>query len=178
MDMQEYLGLFLDESRENLQALNASILDLEREPDDPIEALNTIFRRDTRRLPTLCDVVCPNRLFARLALQALVLIGALSLSLWFLSCTVRDWNRRYLTFLWVGGGLTVFLALALLECAPALADVPPNLPLFAQLGLTAADFSPKPALAAWDRGPSDALVDRTGRPGPAVGAQLRRPDDR
>ena len=27
---------------------------------------------------------------------------------------------------------------------------PPNLPLFAQLGLTAADFSPKPALAAWD----------------------------
>ncbi|MCC6831534.1 MAG: chemotaxis protein CheA [Thermoleophilia bacterium] len=44
MDMQEYLGLFLDESRENLQALNASILDLEREPDDPIEALNTIFR--------------------------------------------------------------------------------------------------------------------------------------
>lgn len=44
MDMQEYLGLFLDESRENLQALNASILDLEREPDDPGEALNTIFR--------------------------------------------------------------------------------------------------------------------------------------
>lgn len=44
MDMQEYLGLFLDESRENLQALNASILDLEREPDEPSEALNTIFR--------------------------------------------------------------------------------------------------------------------------------------
>ncbi len=44
MDMQEYLGLFLDESRENLQALNASILDLERAPDDPGEALNTIFR--------------------------------------------------------------------------------------------------------------------------------------
>ncbi|MFN8109681.1 MAG: Hpt domain-containing protein [Thermoleophilia bacterium] len=42
--MQEYLGLFLDESRENLQALNASILDLERAPDDPEEALNTIFR--------------------------------------------------------------------------------------------------------------------------------------
>ncbi|HWH14598.1 MAG TPA: Hpt domain-containing protein, partial [Miltoncostaeaceae bacterium] len=42
--MQEYLGLFLDESRENLQSLNASILDLERRPDDPSEALNTIFR--------------------------------------------------------------------------------------------------------------------------------------
>jgi two-component system, chemotaxis family, sensor kinase CheA len=42
--MQEYLGLFLDESRENLQALNASILDLERDPDDSQEALNVIFR--------------------------------------------------------------------------------------------------------------------------------------
>lgn len=42
--MQEYLGLFLDESRENLQSLNASILDLERAPEDPSEALNTIFR--------------------------------------------------------------------------------------------------------------------------------------
>lgn len=42
--MQEYLGLFLDESRENLQSLNASILELERAPEDPSEALNTIFR--------------------------------------------------------------------------------------------------------------------------------------
>ncbi|MCB0883143.1 MAG: Hpt domain-containing protein, partial [Thermoleophilia bacterium] len=44
LEMQEYLGLFLDESRENLQSLNASILDLERAPEDPAEALNTIFR--------------------------------------------------------------------------------------------------------------------------------------
>lgn len=44
MEMQEYLGLFLDESRENLQSLNASLLDLERAPEDPSEALNTIFR--------------------------------------------------------------------------------------------------------------------------------------
>lgn len=42
--MQEYLGLFLDESRENLQSLNASLLELERAPDDPADALNTIFR--------------------------------------------------------------------------------------------------------------------------------------
>ncbi|MFT3664474.1 hypothetical protein [Piscinibacter sp.] len=28
--------------------------------------------------------------------------------------------------------------------------VPPNLPLFASIGLAASDFSPKPALAAWD----------------------------
>ncbi|WP_217915212.1 chemotaxis protein CheA [Miltoncostaea marina] len=32
MDTSEYLGLFLDESRESLQALNASLLDLERDP--------------------------------------------------------------------------------------------------------------------------------------------------
>ena len=31
----EYLGLFLDESRESLQALNASLLDLEKDPSDP-----------------------------------------------------------------------------------------------------------------------------------------------
>lgn len=32
MDTSEYLGLFLDESRESLQALNASLLELERDP--------------------------------------------------------------------------------------------------------------------------------------------------
>ena len=43
MDTSEYLGLFLDESRESLQALNASLLDLERDPADP-EPLGVIFR--------------------------------------------------------------------------------------------------------------------------------------
>ncbi len=43
MDTSEYLGLFLDESRERLQALNASLLDLERDPSDP-EPLTVIFR--------------------------------------------------------------------------------------------------------------------------------------
>ncbi|MCU0306401.1 MAG: chemotaxis protein CheA [Thermoleophilia bacterium] len=43
MDLSEYLSLFLDESRENLQTLNASLLDLERDPQDP-EALQVIFR--------------------------------------------------------------------------------------------------------------------------------------
>ena len=43
MDTSEYLGLFLDESRESLQALNASLLDLERDPADP-EPLTVIFR--------------------------------------------------------------------------------------------------------------------------------------
>ena len=43
MDTSEYLGLFLDESRESLQALNASLLDLERDPGDS-EPLTVIFR--------------------------------------------------------------------------------------------------------------------------------------
>jgi two-component system chemotaxis sensor kinase CheA len=43
MDTSEYLGLFLDESRESLQSLNASLLDLERDPSDP-EPLTVIFR--------------------------------------------------------------------------------------------------------------------------------------
>lgn len=43
MDVSEYLGLFLDESRENLQALNASLLDLERDPADR-EPLTVVFR--------------------------------------------------------------------------------------------------------------------------------------
>ena len=43
MDTSEYLGLFLDESRESLQALNASLLDLERDPGDS-EPLAVIFR--------------------------------------------------------------------------------------------------------------------------------------
>ncbi len=43
MDTSEYLSLFLDESRESLQALNASLLDLERDPADT-EPLTVIFR--------------------------------------------------------------------------------------------------------------------------------------
>lgn len=43
MDTSEYLGLFLDESRENLQTLNGSLLALEKDAEDR-EALNTIFR--------------------------------------------------------------------------------------------------------------------------------------
>ncbi len=43
MDTSEYLGLFLDESGESLQALNASLLDMERRPGDP-EPLTVIFR--------------------------------------------------------------------------------------------------------------------------------------
>lgn len=43
VDVSEYLGLFLDESRENLQLLNASLLDMERDPSDR-EPLTAVFR--------------------------------------------------------------------------------------------------------------------------------------
>jgi two-component system, chemotaxis family, sensor kinase CheA len=43
MEMSEYMGLFLDESHESLQSLNASLLELERDPSDP-DPLVVIFR--------------------------------------------------------------------------------------------------------------------------------------
>lgn len=43
MDTNEYLGLFLEESRENLQVLNEGLLSLEQDPENEM-ALNEIFR--------------------------------------------------------------------------------------------------------------------------------------
>lgn len=43
MDSSEYLGLFLDESRDSLRLLDASLLSLERDPGDA-ETLAAIFR--------------------------------------------------------------------------------------------------------------------------------------
>lgn len=43
MDVSQYLSMFLEESMDNLQALNESLLQLEQEPDD-IDKLNEIFR--------------------------------------------------------------------------------------------------------------------------------------
>ena len=43
MSLEEYLGLFIDESKENLQVLNGSLLKLEKDPDNT-EVLNEIFR--------------------------------------------------------------------------------------------------------------------------------------
>ncbi|MDD3014650.1 MAG: Hpt domain-containing protein, partial [Candidatus Gastranaerophilales bacterium] len=43
MELDQYLGLFIDESKENLQKLNESLLKLESNPDD-LEILNDIFR--------------------------------------------------------------------------------------------------------------------------------------
>lgn len=43
MDVSQYMTMFLEESMENLQTLNESLLDLEQEPNN-IEKLNEIFR--------------------------------------------------------------------------------------------------------------------------------------
>lgn len=43
MDMSQYLDMFLEESLENLEVLNSSILELEKNPEDK-ETINSIFR--------------------------------------------------------------------------------------------------------------------------------------
>ncbi|GAB6167727.1 chemotaxis protein CheA [Clostridium carnis] len=43
MDVSQYMGMFLEESMENLQTLNEALLDLEQEPEN-IDKLNEIFR--------------------------------------------------------------------------------------------------------------------------------------
>jgi len=43
MDISQYLGMFLEESREHLQTLNESLLKLEQEPDN-VSVLDAIFR--------------------------------------------------------------------------------------------------------------------------------------
>ncbi len=43
MDMSQYLGVFIDETKEHLQSLNENLLALENSPED-LELLNSIFR--------------------------------------------------------------------------------------------------------------------------------------
>ncbi len=43
MDLNEYVGLFLDESMEHLQAINTSLLDFEQRMDDEA-VIDQIFR--------------------------------------------------------------------------------------------------------------------------------------
>ncbi|MGG7176608.1 chemotaxis protein CheW [Clostridium paraputrificum] len=43
MDTSQYMNMFLEESMENLQTLNETLLDLEQDPDD-VDKLNQIFR--------------------------------------------------------------------------------------------------------------------------------------
>ena len=43
MDTSQYMSMFLEESLENLQTLNESLLDLEQNPEDT-DKVNAIFR--------------------------------------------------------------------------------------------------------------------------------------
>ncbi len=43
MDVNQYLGIFLDETREHLENLNTQILNLEQSPEDA-DTINEIFR--------------------------------------------------------------------------------------------------------------------------------------
>ena len=43
MDVNQYLEIFLDETKEHLESLNAQILKLEQEPEDT-DTINEIFR--------------------------------------------------------------------------------------------------------------------------------------
>ena len=43
MDMNKYLNIFVEESKEHLQDLNTSLLELEKDPDNT-SILNEIFR--------------------------------------------------------------------------------------------------------------------------------------
>lgn len=43
MDVNQYLEIFLDETKEHLESLNAQILNLEQEPED-VDTINEIFR--------------------------------------------------------------------------------------------------------------------------------------
>ena len=90
---------------------------------DRLKMLQDNYRDDTRRLPALCDAVCPQRLWLRLLLQALALVGAISIPLWFYNCTVRAWGLPYKIYLWAGGLIAVGIALALNECDPALQEL-------------------------------------------------------
>lgn len=43
MDINQYMGMFLEESREHLQTLNRCVLDLEHDPSN-LQLLDEIFR--------------------------------------------------------------------------------------------------------------------------------------
>ena len=43
MDVSQYLQIFIEESKDNLQTLNENLLNLEKNPTDT-ETLNAIFR--------------------------------------------------------------------------------------------------------------------------------------
>lgn len=88
-----------------------------------LDMLEAQFRGKPTHVSGLCNLVCPARLWLRLALQSLVAVGAVALALWFASCAVRNLGLPYKIFLWVLAGFTLPLSLAMLECDPRLEEV-------------------------------------------------------
>lgn len=88
-----------------------------------LDMLNAQFRGEPSRLSGLCNLVCPARLGLRLALQSLVAVALVALALWVLNCAVRNLGLPYKIFLWALAGITLPLALAMLECDPNLEAV-------------------------------------------------------
>lgn len=81
------------------------------------------FDSAERRLPGLCAVVCANRLWLRLLLQALVVALAASIVLCAVSRSALALPSRYEVGAWIAGGAALPLALVLQECDPALHEV-------------------------------------------------------
>lgn len=52
METNQYMEMFLDESREHLQSLNDGLLSLENDPED-LSVLNEIFRNAHTMITTL-----------------------------------------------------------------------------------------------------------------------------
>lgn len=44
MDISQYLEIFIDESKEHLQGMNTSLLELEKQPEDGTDLVNEVFR--------------------------------------------------------------------------------------------------------------------------------------
>ena len=44
MDISQYLEIFIDESKEHLQGMNTSLLELEKQPEDSTDLVNEVFR--------------------------------------------------------------------------------------------------------------------------------------
>lgn len=69
---------------------------------------------------SVCNFICPIRVPLRLLLQMLLLVGAVSVSLYAWNCEVRKIGTPYKVFLLLGATLTAGVALALLSCDPAM----------------------------------------------------------
>jgi hypothetical protein len=68
----------------------------------------------------VCDLVCPNRSWFRLAFMALALTGVAAIGLYVWVCKVHQIGRRYILFLWLEGIATFLVGSVLYSCDPNL----------------------------------------------------------